>query len=811
MKARYLFLIFLILVLAAGLYLADRFIKTKQYDGLADFIPSLIRNATDTAPADDTLYISMSDSAFAKIKSIREKALRTGIIINPEDPWVKGKIAYRDDTLKVKMRLKGKMTDHVKGDKWSFRIKTKKNKLLFGMHRFSIQHPGTRNYLYEWMHLQMSRELGIMSLNYRFIRVFLNGKDLGIYAVEENFDRELPFNNQKPAGPVFRFDPDAYWEYRLLGHTGFKLKPEYTEFQSAFIDPMRSRTVKDEKQRRFFEEALILMNAFREQKATASEVLEIDLFARRYALLDLIGGFKSVDWSDLKFYYNPLTKKIEPVAYESFSGFRIRGLIGFDKFRPDAGYHDDFHTLLFSDTAFYALYYRYLQEFSKGGFIDDFLTRNDSSIAHNIRILNNEFPYKRFDRRIYDYNAKVIYKLTHPRYPLQVFVVNSPENRKMRSVIKVGNVSALPVEVLGVWRDDEFYPVGQQVIPPKPAKGFAEYREIEIGGIRDFRNARLMYCFPGSDEKEGADIFLWDRPATQRIAEYPPEQQREFSRHTGIMYDIKENKVIFRPGEHIIDFPLIIPDSMEVTGFSPLTIRFRDKGMIVSSKGIKLKGTPDNPVKVITENNNGGFVIISAKGDNRFENVVFGQSGKPVSGRFAYPAFINVYRASLEMKDCLFKHSSETVLYAADAKVVLENTAFADVKSGIYAAFSNILVKGCAFADIGGNAISLDASELEIRNSSVTGCSKKAINLEKWSRMDAVSLKTENNRIALAVKSGSEAVVKNWQTSENETDIDLKSKTGYGISTLKISGSGKAGNFVTDKDEESKLMLDAKP
>ncbi|RLD21808.1 MAG: hypothetical protein DRI54_08855, partial [Bacteroidetes bacterium] len=352
----------MIIAIGIGLYFSNKFIKTKYYDGLTDFIPSLISNATNTTPADDTLFISMSDSAFQKISVIRDRAIRTGIIINPKDPWVKGNIVYKGDSVKVKMRLKGKMTDHVKGDKWSYRIKTKKGRLIMGMHRFSIQHPGTRNYLYEWTHLRMARDQGMMALDYRFVSVIFNGKDLGIYAVEENFDKELPFNNQRSLGPIFRFDPDAFWEYRLLGITGYHLKPEYTKFQSAFIDPMRSFSINDSVQRQYLEEALILMNAFREQKARPSEVFELDLFARRYALLDLIGGFKSVDWSDLKFYYNPSTKKIEPIAYESFSGFPIKTLIGFDKYLSDKTYHDDFHTILFSDPEFYSLYYKYLQE-----------------------------------------------------------------------------------------------------------------------------------------------------------------------------------------------------------------------------------------------------------------------------------------------------------------------------------------------------------------------------------------------------------------------------------------------------------------
>jgi hypothetical protein len=804
LKFKYVIFLLLIVALVTGLYFSNKFIKTKQYDGLTDFIPSLISNATNTTPANDTLFISMGDSAFQKISEIRDRAVETGIIINPEDPWVKGVVVYQEDSIKVKMRLKGKMTDHVKGDKWSYRIKTKKGKLIMGMHRFSIQHPGTRNYLYEWMHLQMAREQGMMALDYSFVRVIFNGKDLGIYAVEENFDKELAFNNQRSLGPIFRFDPDAFWEYRLLGITGYRLKPEYTKFQSAFIDPMRSFSVNDSAQRQYLEEALILMNAFREQKVSASDVFELDLFARRYALLDLIGGFKSVDWSDLKFYYNPNTKKIEPIAYESFSGFRINTLIGFDRYLADEIYHNDFHTLLFSDSVFYAIYYSYLQAFSQPEFIDEFLVENDSAIAYNMQVLNNEFPYKRFDRNQYDYNAKMIRKLTHPKYPLHVFV--SP-GKSEGLMLKISNVSAIPVKVLGVNREDEFYPAENLIIEPKLSNGFAEFHEIEVSGLMNFDGAQLVYTLLGNEEKEYAEVFQYDHPQTDITLGYPFEAKQYFNDQIGRMFDINGDKIIFRPGVHRIEWPLIIPDSMELIGFSPLEIQFSKGGMIVSGYKIKLEGGGEDPILISSIDDTGGFVLLESGQKNSFKNVIFKAVGAPNTGRFSYPSHINVYRATLKIEGCLFESSETTMLNATDALIDLNETDFYRVESAIHAKFSELKLSNCVFAEITGNAISVDATNVVLNDVSVNDCKKKAFNIEKWSIMNANRIKTTNCKIGIAVKSGSLVNINNWQKAGNEFDIDLKSKVGYGISELQILNSGDVKSFVVEKDEESLLKF----
>ena len=67
---------------------------------------------------------------------------------------------------------------------------------------FSIQHPRTRNYIYEWIFHQALKREGILSLRYKFINVTLNGQDLGVYALEEHFDKRLieynKYENLKP-------------------------------------------------------------------------------------------------------------------------------------------------------------------------------------------------------------------------------------------------------------------------------------------------------------------------------------------------------------------------------------------------------------------------------------------------------------------------------------------------------------------------------------------------------------------------------------------------------------------------------------
>ncbi|MCK4818516.1 hypothetical protein KA005_22290, partial [bacterium] len=92
------------------------------------------------------IHIDIKFKNIQKIHQKRAKALSDGILVQVPDDFVPAVIQYDNRSIKVKLRLKGDWTDHLEGKKWSFRIHVKGNDQLFGMRRFSIQHPKVRGF-----------------------------------------------------------------------------------------------------------------------------------------------------------------------------------------------------------------------------------------------------------------------------------------------------------------------------------------------------------------------------------------------------------------------------------------------------------------------------------------------------------------------------------------------------------------------------------------------------------------------------------------------------------------------------------------
>ena len=79
-------------------------------------------------PKKMTIDIKHKDYQYLEFK--RAEALQRGILITDDESFVPAWITVDGKRTKVKIRLKGDVTDHLEGDKWSFRIKVKGDKAI---------------------------------------------------------------------------------------------------------------------------------------------------------------------------------------------------------------------------------------------------------------------------------------------------------------------------------------------------------------------------------------------------------------------------------------------------------------------------------------------------------------------------------------------------------------------------------------------------------------------------------------------------------------------------------------------------------
>ena len=417
----------------------------------------------------ERISIDVKHEHFLKLAEKREVALANGMLVSSTDDFVTARIRHGDSVLRAKVRLKGDLPDHWSDEnKWSFRIGIKGEDTLFGMKQFSIQHPGTRDYLEEWLLHRALRREDLPALRYDFVEVVLNGKDLGIYALEEHFEKRLIENSRRREGPIIRFNEDLCWAEIADGRVG--AEPTACEgsgsgsYLAADVDAFHtSDLLADPQQYDLYVEGVQLLERFRSGELSTSEAFDAPLLARYFAVLELLDALHASYWRNARFYYNPITSRLEPIAFDGGSEGQpttaalaptLRAI--YDTRDPhNYYYHLYWLDSLFRDRDFYERYVTELERVTQPAYLEAFLDEIREDLDRSLRILHREFPAVSFDPEKLWKRQRFLRSWIEPPKALHAHWLSRTGDEV---TLQLGNLQYLPVRVLGLRGDGGFHP-----------------------------------------------------------------------------------------------------------------------------------------------------------------------------------------------------------------------------------------------------------------------------------------------------------------------------------------------------------------
>ncbi len=269
--------------------------------------------------AKDTIYISYVDTVQSFFKVASQKALEQGVLT--KDLKVKQPALVQLGNLKfeAKVRLKGDWTDHIRKNKHSFRVELVTGN-IYKVRKFSLQFPETRGGANEAVFHEVLKAEGILTTTYKFVHLVVNGSYWGIFAFEEHFDELLIENNQRAQGPILKFDEEGFWENQYWSKINQVNKGyEYPIFEAARVKPFNKKKVyRDSVNLTQFLTARKILEEWQEGNVNLKNI-DIEKFAKYYALCDLFQFYHGLQWHNQRFYYRKIDQKIEPVAYDCYS------------------------------------------------------------------------------------------------------------------------------------------------------------------------------------------------------------------------------------------------------------------------------------------------------------------------------------------------------------------------------------------------------------------------------------------------------------------------------------------------------------
>jgi hypothetical protein len=398
-----------------------------------------LKSAQSELPA---LTIDMAFAEYDRILGQREEALASGVVLTGAADFVPAQIRYEDQVVPVQMRLQQGLAVHLGEDeKWNFDVRSDVGQFLAGMQRFYLIDPADNNWLNEWTFAQALRREGVMAGRYQFVRLFLNGEDWGIYALQEGFDPQLLAFNNRLEGVIVEFDATPLWQ--SIAYYG-------GDHQAATVDPIANLTVNDFQ---FFEvdtfrdatiaadpeltaqknQAIGLLRGLQSGDLAASEIFDVEKYGRFLALADLWGATEGTSPLNLRYYFNPQSSRLEPI------GFNANPLSSPQRLSLSASYFDPAIQVAYAQAAARISRPEYLADL-KEALLPQMETRQQVLSSE----VDTSSPWEMLAER-----QDGMRRSLSPLQP--VFVYLGPPTLAQEGIIRVdvANVLNLPLQILG--------------------------------------------------------------------------------------------------------------------------------------------------------------------------------------------------------------------------------------------------------------------------------------------------------------------------------------------------------------------------
>jgi len=343
----------------------------------------LLRAVASGVPARQ-LSLDVKFKYLNEIYEKRDEARRTGVLSASDDDLVPASIGVEGRTVRVKLRLAGDEPNLLEGEKWPLRVHARGDGHVFGLRRFVLREPAPRAFQAESLFLEHLRREDVLAPRFLLVDLTLNGKDIGLMAFEESFSAELLESQQRRDGPMLRFDtPPAG-----VGPEGSTSADAASHPDATAISPLRPRQVAQSRQlSRNLKTATNLLRGYLDGTLNAGDVFDADLMGRFLAVAELWGAQHALTWQSLRFYFNPLTARFEPIGH----GAKLQRPGPGDGLATRAA---PFAARLLEDPRIRAGFVRSLHRIADEMLAESFSTALQEQASRQLRLLHREYPLR---------------------------------------------------------------------------------------------------------------------------------------------------------------------------------------------------------------------------------------------------------------------------------------------------------------------------------------------------------------------------------------------------------------------------------
>jgi len=762
------------------------------------------------------LHLYLDQKALNKINDKRYEAMKKGILQTGDNDWVKAKLTENDSLESdVKVRLKGDWTDHLKGDYWSYRIKMPSDRSWNRMQTFSLQDPHTRYYLYEWLYHKALEEVDVITPRYGFVEFGQNEKSSVLYAYEEHFDKQVAEYKNRREGVIMKFSEDYMWNQRLRNKNIHNKDVHQNVIHNSDILPFKqAKTFKSPKLTEQFLRAQDLMEAFKNRTAPASEVFDMELLARHYAVTDIFNANHGLIWHNLRFYYNPITRKLEPIGFDGYteSGhYRLYTKLFFGEFKSsdDEDEWSAFYKYIFRDPEFIKYYVPAMVEYSSDEFINELLDKYDNEIYSLEKLIRRyaDSDYQ-FDVATLKKRARTIHQNIKPldENSMKVFVEKDTNGNQK---VLASNYHNLPLVVVGSGATKEWDPADEisTLVRSNGRKQPPSYTEIKLTDKAKY----VFYKLPGGDKIYYCTVKRWNRPGSDLKITYSKASEIEIPLDADA-YKLEGNEVTILSGNHSLSKRLLIPEGYKLTIMPGTNIDMVQKAYMLSYSPVQLMGTKDDPILITSSDKTSqGFAVLQADKQSQVLYTSFTHLNTLEEGEWQMTGAVTFYESDVEMTNVtVSENNCEDALNLVRSNFSIRqlniNNTFAD---GFDGDFCKGKLMDSYLWNTGNDGLDYSGSWIEISDVLLENIGDKGISAGEEATLDIRDVTISKAQIGIASKDLSKVKLVNTSLKDcTQGFAAYRKKPEFGGGFINVKSYTEEGvERLINKDEESTINL----
>lgn len=786
-----------------------------------------IRSAPQFFENVDVFEIELKEKHFQKLKAKRDEAMEMKFLLASDEDFVPAKLRFQNEEFKAEVRLKGDWVDHLDGDNWSFRVKLDKSQALNGMRKFSLHRPATRNYAGEWLFHELLRDADILNLQYRFVQVRAKvtgpsgtfERNLGLYALEEFFDKHLIERGRRREGVIMKVDEDPIWEERAVAlERGVDLIDlSYTSiatYENLPILPFGEKRVwQDSALLKQFNLGSKLYRDFLTGKRQLSEVFDVESVAKFNAICNLLGADHALAPHNYRVYLNPITSRLEPIGFDGNAWTKIWHF---------GQYHRGMDDLIFLEK-----YLAALEEVTSDAYFEKI--KSWPGLDEQILLMSTAYPQFEHQWEILEHNRGTILDAIYPQRCLNVHF-DKLEGNFIHLTIE--NFGRFPVVVLGIETGGRRFDKSageRQILHPGRTSIALELdenynrlfvRKGEKSAAFDLQEDvfRLKFSYKtlGTSKLRQEQILPWNANLAFDEAADPMKLEPNATEFDFLIFDEKMKTITCQPGLWQIQNVLIIPPGYTFHVGPDCRLELVGSAKIISFSPVKFDGSAASPIEIFSTTGNGqGLTVVNTTDTSLLRHVHFRGLVNPETDGWTLSGAVNFYRADVKLEQCIFSENHcEDALNIFRSHFSMEEVQFSNINADAFDGdYVTGKIRNCLFVRLGNDAIDVSGSEILVENVRIVNSGDKGLSAGEGSLLTARNLTISDGEIALASKDNSTLQISHSSLINNALAFTaFQKKPEFGPAKIEADSLTLTGNvkeFLIETN--SSLLLDGQP